>query len=176
MYTTHTLVQNEADFIPDEDSETGEVLSPRQTTTATQSSKSYVASGDVTNEPYTTGTGKGQNYGELEDDCDDDENEEEGQNYDPSDDDNDQDDEEEEDVEVPTRPTNSISHEARKHVFPILINELIKESILVQSEGQLILELFKGQNYEVNHALDVYDRQHDMGILVESLMNIAQSQ
>ena len=133
-----------------------------------------MASGDVTNEHYTTGTGKGQNYGELEDDSD--EDEEEGHNYDPSADDNDQDDEEEEDIEVPTRPTNSISHEARKHVFPILINELIKESILVQSEGQLILELFKGQNYEVNHALDVYDRQHDMGMLVESLMNIAQSQ
>ena len=124
-----------------------------------------MATGDVTNEQYATG--KGQNYGDLEDDSDDDDDdEEEGQNYE----------DEEEDVEVPTRPINSISHEARKHVFPILINELVKESILVQSEGQLILELFKGQNYEVNHALDVYDRQHDMGMLVESLMNIAQSQ
>lgn len=58
---------------------------------------------------------------------------------------------------------------ARDTVFPILVQELVKESILTNNAGKVLLEQFIHGNNVINAALDVYDADNDMAKLVETL-------
>ncbi len=58
---------------------------------------------------------------------------------------------------------------ARDTVFPILVQELVKESILTNQAGKILLEEFNRGNNVINAALDVYDVDNDMAKLVETL-------
>lgn len=62
-----------------------------------------------------------------------------------------------------------LSQTARDHIFPILVQELIKENILSKADGRIVLQEFVAGNPVVSSALDVYDRDNDMAVLVESL-------
>lgn len=62
-----------------------------------------------------------------------------------------------------------LSQTARDHIFPILVQELIKENILSKADGRIVLQEFVAGNPVVSSALDLYDRDNDMAVLVESL-------
>jgi len=82
-------------------------------------------------------------------------------------DDEDDDEEEENDVVTP--------QSARDHVFPILVAELVKESILSSSEGTSIMKRFAEGNPAIKTALDMYDKNNDMAVLVETLQRTVAS-
>ena len=58
---------------------------------------------------------------------------------------------------------------ARQHIFPMLVSELIKEDIIAAATGSLLLSLFRSRHPEIMAALDVYDANSDMALLVFSL-------
>jgi hypothetical protein len=60
-------------------------------------------------------------------------------------------------------------------VFPILISELVKESILPSKQGALVLKMFQEGSALVSAALDVYDRDSDLAQLVQTLSGIEQN-
>ena len=66
------------------------------------------------------------------------------------------------------------SQSARDRVFPILISELVKENILSLDVGDAILKQFAMGNPVIGAALDVYDRDNDMGQLVDTLQEFAE--
>jgi hypothetical protein len=61
------------------------------------------------------------------------------------------------------------SQSARGHVFPILVSELVKESIMEKPDGELILKEFGKNHPAISAALDVYDQNSDMAGLVATL-------
>lgn len=63
---------------------------------------------------------------------------------------------------------------ARERVFPILIAELVKESILSSEIGNAIMKQFAMRNPVISAALDVYDRDNDMGQLVDTLQEFVE--
>lgn len=63
------------------------------------------------------------------------------------------------------------SHAARNHVFPILVSELVKESILTSRQGAAIMQLFSEGSAVINAAIDVYDRDSDLAHLVQTLQS-----
>ena len=63
---------------------------------------------------------------------------------------------------------------ARDHIFPILVNALVKESIVKPSVGDSILKLFEQKDKLVVAALDNYDESGDMGTLVATLQKIVE--
>lgn len=67
------------------------------------------------------------------------------------------------------------SKAARDHIFPILVNELVKESIIKPRAGNVILKLFEQKDKQVVAALDTYDQDSDMGGLVMTLQKIVDS-
>lgn len=62
---------------------------------------------------------------------------------------------------------------ARNHVFPILVQELVKETILTPSEGAAVMRTFSQGSALLTTALDRYDVDHDMGDLVVALQSLA---
>ena len=64
---------------------------------------------------------------------------------------------------------------ARDHVFPILVNELIKEEIMGNEDGKTLLNLYNNGSPVVNGALDVYDLDSDMSELVDTLQKVVRS-
>lgn len=64
------------------------------------------------------------------------------------------------------------SKAARDHIFPILVNELVKESIIKPRAGNAILKLFEQRDKQIVAALDAYDQDSDMGGLVMTLQKI----
>jgi len=66
------------------------------------------------------------------------------------------------------------SQAARDHVFPILVSELIKESIVDSKSGARLMELFRSSQGDsvINAALDVYDVDNDMAELVDTLQRV----
>jgi len=66
------------------------------------------------------------------------------------------------------------SQAARDHVFPILVGELIKESIVDSTSGAKLMELFRSSKGDsvINAALDVYDVDNDMAELVDTLQRV----
>ena len=82
----------------------------------------------------------------------------------------DEEEEEEEEEEEDQQGTSLItSQAARNHVFPILIAELVKESILTSKQGAVIMKHFGEGNALISAAIDVYDRDSDLGQLVQTL-------
>lgn len=73
-------------------------------------------------------------------------------------------------------PSNSLitSQSARDHVFPILVSELVKEGILSARIGEAIMKQFSVGNPVIGAALDVYDRDNDMGQLVDTLQEFVE--
>lgn len=64
------------------------------------------------------------------------------------------------------------SKSARDHVFPILVTELIKESIISRGDGKVIMQQFAANNPAVTTALDRYDTTNDMAQLVDALQQM----
>ena len=64
------------------------------------------------------------------------------------------------------------SQAARNHVFPILVTELVRESILPQQLGELIVRRFSEGSPVISAALDVYDRDSDLAQLVTTLQSV----
>lgn len=61
------------------------------------------------------------------------------------------------------------SQAARNHVFPILISELVKESIITNKHGAMIMKQFTEGSPVISAAIDVYDRDSDLSQLVQTL-------
>lgn len=64
------------------------------------------------------------------------------------------------------------SKSARDHVFPILVQELVKENIISRQDGGIIMKQFADNNPIVSTALDLYDTNNDMAKLVEALQQM----
>ena len=64
------------------------------------------------------------------------------------------------------------SQDARQQIFPILVSELKKESIISETDHSTLLRLFSANNDVLHAALDVYDLDNDMAELVDTLRNI----
>lgn len=87
-----------------------------------------------------------------------------------------EDDDEEDEEEVEDNGTSWItSQNARDHVFPILISELVKENILSAHAGAVVMQQFGQKNPVIGAALDVYDQSNDMGQLVDTLLEVVGS-
>ena len=56
-------------------------------------------------------------------------------------------------------------------MFPILISELVKENILSSRQGNAVMKLFSDGSSVISAAIDVYDRNSDLGHLVQTLQN-----
>lgn len=56
-------------------------------------------------------------------------------------------------------------------MFPILVNELVKENILTSRQGSTIMKQFAEGNALVSAAIDVYDRDSDLAQLVQTLQS-----
>jgi hypothetical protein len=112
---------------------------------------------------------------DSEDEDQDEEDVEEDNNEDNGDENDDDEDNEEEDETTDQGNSLILSQTARDHVFPILIQELIKESIISRNDGKIILQEFAAGNPVISTALDVYDRDNDMAQLVESLQQMVEN-
>jgi hypothetical protein len=109
------------------------------------------------------------------DDDDDDEDDEKNGDGDEEDDDDDDDDDGDLDEEQQAENNMMVSKAARLHIFPILINELVKESVLTSGDSTTLLELFEQDDDVINAALDVYDLDSDLSELVDTLQRIVQT-
>jgi DNA mismatch repair ATPase MutL len=123
---------------------------------------------------------------ELDDEEDEEDNEDDDEDGDDDDDDDDanggDDDEDEEDGNEAKNRKNSagddgrlLSQSARDHIFPILVQELAKENIVTKADARIILQEFAASNLAILDALNSYDRDNDMGQLVESLQQVVDS-
>jgi hypothetical protein len=92
-------------------------------------------------------------------------------------DEEDDEDDEEDDGEDEEDPGSSLllSQSARDHVFPILVQELVKESIITQNAGKVILREFSTGNPVISTALDLYDLDNDMAQLVDTLQQLVEN-
>jgi hypothetical protein len=112
---------------------------------------------------------------ELEDDDDDDDEGEEDDEDDDEEEEDDNDDEEENEAmnsNIATDGGRLLSQSARDHIFPILVQELAKENIVTKADARIILQEFAASNGDILDALNSYDRDNDMGQLVESLQQV----
>ena len=57
----------------------------------------------------------------------------------------------------------------RDAIFPLLVSELVKESILRDADGRRLLSLYKSDSPIIHAALDVYDLDSDIAELVDTL-------
>eukprot|EP01032_Pedospumella_encystans_P013349 gene13349-15376_t len=101
--------------------------------------------------------------GKYRDESDDEEQDEEEEEED------DEEDEEEEEEEQDQGTSLITSQAARNHVFPILVNELVKESILTSKQGKAVMAQFSEGSSVISAALDIYDRDSDLAHLVNTL-------
>jgi hypothetical protein len=76
---------------------------------------------------------------------------------------------EEDDEDDEDGPHVTTAESAREHVFPILVSELVKESILAPSQGASLMRLFQKGSASITAAMDSYDRDSDMSALVDAL-------
>jgi hypothetical protein len=107
----------------------------------------------------------------------DDEEEDDDDDDDDEDDDDEDDDDDDGDLDEAQQAENNVmvSKAARLHIFPILINELVKENVLTSAESKTLLELFQKDDDVINAALDVYDLDSDLSELVDTLQRIVQT-
>ena len=101
-------------------------------------------------------------------------NDEDNDNEEDDDEENDGDDDDDEDPNY-SNENFSFSKSARQTIFPILINELLKENVLSVSETKKLLELFQQDDDVVHAALDVYDLDSDLSELVDTLQRIVKT-
>lgn len=125
-----------------------------------------------------------EEFDEIEDLEDDGSEDDEGDDEEEDDEEEDGDEEDEEDgeegddeEESPEENGNSLllSQTARDHIFPILVQELVKENIIAKPDGKVILQEFAAGNPVISTALDIYDRDNDMAQLVESLQQMVEN-
>lgn len=91
-------------------------------------------------------------------------------------DDDDEDDEGDEGNDRAGEDSNAITTQAaRNHIFPMLVNELVKEGIVNSTDGKVLLQEFWNGNQTINGALDVYDLDSDMAELVDTLQRAAKA-
>lgn len=90
-------------------------------------------------------------------------------------DDNGEDEDDDEDYEDDLEDSAITSTSARNHIFPLLLNELVKESMLSSNDSDLLLREYSSGSTTVNAALDVYDLDADMGELVDTLQRTAKA-
>ena len=64
---------------------------------------------------------------------------------------------------------------ARERVFPLLISELSKESILTPDEARKLYRMFIEKNEVLNSALDVYDLDSNIAELVDTMLRLAKT-
>lgn len=162
--TVVEIKSSQADFVPDEDSE-GEDgnISPRNRERAffQEAAKQSAAAED-----------------EFEDEDEDEDNENDEDEYDDDEfeatDDNEGGENDDTKVSDESNSGSFLGAKSfRKHIVPILLNELEKESIFTSNECQTLLKLFYAGDVKVNAALDRYDSEHNMAQLVESFQKIA---
>lgn len=67
------------------------------------------------------------------------------------------------------------SKAARDHVFPILVQELMKETIISRRDGSIIMQQFASNNPIISTALDRYDTNNDMAMLVDALQQMVEN-
>ena len=73
-----------------------------------------------------------------------------------------------------------LSHETSKNsvsppiqdIFPILLNELIREAIFTPQEGTKLFQLYQNNDEVMATALDLYELDHDLAGFVGSLEKI----
>jgi len=101
-------------------------------------------------------------------------NDEDGDEYEDEEGDDDDDGDDYDDGEDYEDPGASLitSKSARDHVFPILVTELMKESIISRGDGKVIMQQFAANNPAVTTALDRYDTTNDMAQLVDALQQM----
>lgn len=148
--TLAEIKQTQADFVPDIDDEEDEAgtRSPRRGVADDVKPQTLPAAN--TDEDNT------EEYG------DDEEEEDEG------------DDDQDNAYVTPAGSDKTLAKQAaRNHVFPILIQELVKETILTPTEGAIVMRLFSQGSAPLTSALDRYDVDHDMGDLVVALQSLA---
>lgn len=68
-----------------------------------------------------------------------------------------------------------VTKSARNHIFPILVNELVKESVLSSGDGSALLKRFQQGDEVINAALDVYDLDSDLSELVDTLQRVVRT-
>lgn len=118
---------------------------------------------------------------DLDDEGDGDEDEEESTGDEEDDDEEDGEEEDEEDSrkneskQKDARADLLVTQSARDHIFPILVQELVKENIINKQSGRIILQEFASSNPDITRALDAYDQDNDMAQLVESLQDLVDS-
>lgn len=117
---------------------------------------------------------RGNDDNEKGDDEDDNDNEE-GGDEDEDDDNYDDDDEDDDDDGDDAQKDLKVSQAARQHLFPILIGELLKESVISQKDCKTLLNLFEEDDDVIHAALDVYDLDSDLSELVDTLQRIART-
>lgn len=72
------------------------------------------------------------------------------------------------------QPANLMSSQAaRERVFPLLISELSKESIISPEDARKLYRLFVEKNDVLNSALDVYDLDNNIAELVDTMIRLA---
>ena len=89
--------------------------------------------------------------------------------------DEDDEDEDEEDDENFNGSSLITSQAARDQVFPILVNELVKENIISNGAGKIIMQQFTSGNPVISTALDIYDQENDMAQLVDTLQQLVEN-
>ncbi len=87
----------------------------------------------------------------------------------------DEDDEEEEDSGEAGSGNLMSTQAARERVFPLLISELSKESILTPDEARKLYRMFIEKNEVLNSALDVYDLDSNIAELVDTMLRLAKT-
>jgi hypothetical protein len=115
------------------------------------------------------GDGEEREWMNQQDDENDDEDDE-----DEDDEDEDEDEDSDEDSEEEEQAGGLMSTQAtRERVFPLLISELSKESILSAEEARKLYKLFIEKNDVLNSALDVYDLDNNIAELVDTMLRLA---
>jgi ABC-type Zn2+ transport system substrate-binding protein/surface adhesin len=109
------------------------------------------------------------------DERDEEDNQEDNEDEDDDDDEEDDDEDDEDEDDDAAQKEVKVSQAARKHLFPILIGELLKESVISQRDCKTLLDLFEEDDDVINAALDVYDLDSDLSELVDTLQRIVRT-
>lgn len=75
--------------------------------------------------------------------------------------------------EHPPSKKNSVSPPIQD-IFPILLNELIREAIFTPQQGTKLFQLYQSNDEVMTAALDLYELDHDLAGFVGSLEKILQ--
>ena len=101
-------------------------------------------------------------------------NQQDDEGSEDSEEESDEESDDESDGDEDEQPGNLMSTQAaRERVFPLLISELSKESILSADDARKLYRLFLEKNDVLNSALDVYDLDNNIAELVDTMLRLA---